>query len=157
MKIVLDLPSTLIKDILGGEIDLIALDDGGSISFIEEQNIQIQADKTIKEAFIDLSKRASGQNNVPDIALRAPNPFSDMRAKEIIKEGAKAKAKKPLTMVDVIRQIPNNRLVKAARNDAALQDAIIRAYEGLPKSLWGTADADAAVESVWNIFRKSGG
>jgi len=158
MKVVLDLPVTLIQSLLSGEVDILALDKGGTLPYLEEQSVQIQSDKTVRVAFLDLVRRHSGGHTAPDIALRAPNPFSDARAKEIIKENLAAKEKKPpLTMVDVIRQIPANRLVRAARTDEALQTAILRAYESLPKTIWGTPEADDAVEAVWNLFVKSKG
>jgi len=158
MKIVMDLTPTLIRSLLSGDVDIFALDKGGTLPYMEEQSIQAQADKTVRVAFLDLVRRNCGGQTAPDISLAAPNPFSDARAKEIIKDSLAAKEKKPpLTMVDVIRQIPANRLVRAARTDDALQTAILRAYESLPKNLWGTPEADDAVEAVWNVFRKSGG
>lgn len=153
MQVCLDLPASLIKAILEGEVDLLALSPARSLSALEEAQVQIAATTSIKEAFLALSAKMANQPIKADILVRAASPVSEEEASKLLVEAEKRRAaRKALTLEEIQLIYPDDPFYHD--QEPLRLKAILRVYENLPRDSWNSPGARAAIESITEMLRK---
>jgi hypothetical protein len=153
MQVCLDLPAELIKTILEGDLDLLALTPAKKLTVVETAQVQIAATSSIKQAFLALSSKMANQPIKADILVRAASPVSEEEASRILIEADRRRAdRRALSIEEIQKAFPDDPFYQEA--DALHKKAILRVYENLPRSSWNASGARAAVESIVELLKR---